>query len=236
MDARVVVLALTVVTLPVAADVRVQQEGGLLNVEASGAPVSEVLDRLARQTGMQVVYEGAPPRLPVTLSIARRTPAEAVFSLLEGLGLNYALRLDESGGRVLTLVMAGAAASTPAGAAPVPQRPELAKMPPPYPPPPSYPQEPSEDEYFDPQAGIIPPPPPQPPQEFTITPQQPEPQPQPEQQPAFSAPSLGSGFSSPFSSGGFSAPPIIGNTPPAPNNSPPPSPFPGEPPPDEKEP
>ena len=37
-----------------------------------------------------------------------------VFSVLDGLGLNYALRLDESGGRVHTLVMAGAASSSAA--------------------------------------------------------------------------------------------------------------------------
>jgi hypothetical protein len=238
MSARAFVLAFVLAAPPAAAEVRVQpQDGGLLSVEARGAPVSEVLDRLARQTGMQVVYEGAPPRLPVTLAIERRTPAEAVFSVLEGLGLNYVLRLDESSGRVLTLVMAGAAAAASPGA-PTPggraagSQPEQPHMPPPYPPPPSYPQE---DEYVDPNAGVIPPPPPQPPQEFTITPPQ-QLEPQPEQEPAFTQPSLGSGFSSPFSSGGFSSPPIFGNTPPPATSPAPPTPYPGEPPPDEKQP
>jgi hypothetical protein len=196
---------LTVVAPAALAEVRVQQAGELLSVQAQAAPVSEVLDRLSRHTGMQVVYEGVPPRVPVTLSIERRSVAEAVFSVLEGLGLNYALRLDESGGRVLTLVMAGAAgpgAAGPGAAAEAALRGHAAQ--PPYPQP-AYPQE-GEGEFDE---GVIPPPPPQPPQEFVVNPppQQPEPQPQAG---GFSQPSLGSGFSSPFSTGGFSTPSVFG--------------------------
>lgn len=224
---------------PAAADVRVQQVGEQLSVQATAAPVSEVLDRLARQTGMQVVYEGAPPRVPVTLSIERRTAAEAVFSVLEGLGLNYALRLDESGGRVMTLVMAGAAApATPGAASKADARRGVPPgQVPPYPPPPSYPQEAPTEEDLTEGTGVIPPPAPQPPQEFLVNPQH---QAQPEQAaPEPSAPpSLGAGFSSPSSSGGFSSPPVFGNTPFGPATSPPPPPqfVPETPPPEEKEP
>jgi hypothetical protein len=62
---------------------------------------------------MKVVYEGAPPRVLVNASIERRTAAQAVLSVLEGLGLNYAASLDATGTKVQMLMMSGAA---PAGA------------------------------------------------------------------------------------------------------------------------
>jgi hypothetical protein len=54
----------------------------------------------------------------LSLSLQGRTPAEAVFGVLEGLGLNYAFVLDASGNRIETLVLAGSsgAASRPATA------------------------------------------------------------------------------------------------------------------------
>ncbi len=216
-----------------AADVRVQQMGELISVHATAAPVNDVLDRLARQTGMQVLYEGAPPRLPVTLTIERRSVAEAVFSLLDGLGLNYALRLDEGGARVVTLVMTGGATPPSAGQSADPARGVHAGgAVPPYPPPPSYPQEGGEE--FD--DGVIPPPPPQPPQEFVVTPPvQQDQQPQQQAPQQFSPASLGSGFSSPFGGGGFSSPSVFG-TPTQGTPATPPPQFVPEPPPEEKEP
>jgi len=38
---------------------------GRVSVHVNAAPLSEVLDRLARQTGMKVVYDGPPPRAVV---------------------------------------------------------------------------------------------------------------------------------------------------------------------------
>ena len=90
-----------------------------MDLTATAAPLGDVLDRLARQTGMKVVYEGPAPRHPVTLSIQGRTPAEAVLSVLEGSGVNFALVGDATGAGVLSLLVAGAApASAPASAAP----------------------------------------------------------------------------------------------------------------------
>ncbi len=224
-----VVLALF--AAPAVAEVRVQQAGELISVQATAAPINDVLDRLARQTGMQIVYEGAPPRLPVTLAIERRSVAEAVFSLLDGLGLNYALRLDERGARVVTLVMAGAPAGAGTGHAADVARAGLSQgAVPPYPPPPSYPQE-GNEEYDE---GVIPPPPPQPPQEFVVAQPQPEQQQQP--QPQFTQPSLGSGFSSPFGGGGFSSPSVLGAPLQGTPATPPPQFAPEPPPPEEKEP
>jgi hypothetical protein len=96
-----------------AAEINVRVDGGRVDLSTNAAPVAEVLDRLSRQTGMKVVYEGAPPRQLVSVTLAGRTPAEAVVGLLEGLGLNYMLIGDASGARVQTLMMGGAAPAAP---------------------------------------------------------------------------------------------------------------------------
>ena len=54
-----------------------------LDVDGTTITRLQVLDRLARQTGMKVVYEGPAPRQLVTVSLKGRTPAEAVLSVLE---------------------------------------------------------------------------------------------------------------------------------------------------------
>ncbi len=118
-----VLLLTALVAAPAAAEVTVRVTpagpGAASQVEltARAAPLSEVLDRLARQIGMKVVYEGAAPRQLVTLSLQGRSPADTVLGLLEGQGLNYALFADPSGAGVQTLLVAGAAPSaTPAAA------------------------------------------------------------------------------------------------------------------------
>ena len=83
-----------------------------VELTARAAPLSEVLDRLGRQIGMKVVYEGASPRQLVTLSLQGRSPAETVLGLLEGQGLNFALVSDPTGLRVETLLVAGVAPSS----------------------------------------------------------------------------------------------------------------------------
>ena len=105
-----VVLALA--TAPAAAEVVVRVSGGHVDLTATAAPLADVLDRLARQTGMKVVYEGPAPRQLVTVSLHGRTPAETVLAVFEGLGINYALLADSTGTSVQTLVVAGAATAT----------------------------------------------------------------------------------------------------------------------------
>jgi hypothetical protein len=98
-------------------DTEVRKAGDKLDVRATAAPVSEVLDRIARETGMKVTYDGAPPRARVTVSLTGVTPAQAVLAVLEGQGLNYALRMDPKAVRIETLLMvagSGAGASVPA--------------------------------------------------------------------------------------------------------------------------
>ena len=99
-------------------DVRVSDER--VDVTATAAPLADVLDRLAAQIGMEIVYEGKAPRQRVTLALEGRSPAEAVQGILEGQGLNYALVADPSGRGVQTLLMAGPAGK---GASLAPARP-----------------------------------------------------------------------------------------------------------------
>ena len=84
-----------------------------MDVRATAAPLAEVLDRLARTTGMKIVQQGVTPTMLLSLSLQGRTPAEAVFGVLEGLGLNYAFVLDASGNRIETLVLAGSVGQPP---------------------------------------------------------------------------------------------------------------------------
>lgn len=98
-----------------AAEVRLQARGARLDLTATAAPLTDVLDRLARQLGMKVQYDGPAPRQLVTLTLRDRTPSEAVLSVLEGQGVNFALVWDPSGVQLQTLVIAGlAGTSTPA--------------------------------------------------------------------------------------------------------------------------
>jgi hypothetical protein len=158
-------VALSLLAAPAAAEVSVRvvpaSAGGAAQVElvARAAPLSEVLDRLGRQIGMKVVYEGGAPRQLVTLSLQGRTPAETVLALLEGQGLNYALAGDPTGAGAQTLLVTGTApasgtsASSPTGPKTLPasslRRPNT-------PPPGSGPdaiegeeEDPEEDEPFD---------------------------------------------------------------------------------------
>ena len=113
--AAALLLSLSALAAP-AAEVRVQPKGQRVDLTATAAPLADVLDRLARQLGMKVVYDGPAPRQLVTLTLKDRTPSEAVLSVLEGLGVNFALVWDETGTRVQTLMVAGSAPATTAAA------------------------------------------------------------------------------------------------------------------------
>jgi len=113
MTIRAALAALTALAIstPGMAAVDVRVSGQSVDVQASNAPLSEILDRLSRQIQMKVVYDGAPPRQAVTLDLRGRTPVEAVVAALEGQGVNYALSMDPTGTRVETLLVSGTAPS-----------------------------------------------------------------------------------------------------------------------------
>jgi len=115
-------LAAVLVARSVAAETEVRRVGDKLDVRAVAAPVSEVLDRIARETGMKVTYDGPPPRARLSVTLTGVTPAQAVLSVLEGQGLNYALRMDPRAVRVETLLMV--AGTGVAGSGPPPARPQ----------------------------------------------------------------------------------------------------------------
>jgi hypothetical protein len=122
-------LALTVLLLAapdLRAAVEVRVSGQRVDVQAVNAPLSEILDGLARELKVKIVYEGPPPRQLLSVDLKGRTPAEAFLSIVEGQGLSYALALDKTGRRVESVLMAGGnnAPSVKAGAPPPPSRPE----------------------------------------------------------------------------------------------------------------
>jgi len=122
------VLLLAAPDLRAAVEVRVS--GQSVDVQAVNAPLSEILDGLARELHVKIVYEGPPPRQLLSVDLKGRTPAEAFLAIVEGQGLAYAVALDPTGTRVETVLMAGGnnAPTTNAGPAPTgappPPRPE----------------------------------------------------------------------------------------------------------------
>lgn len=125
------------------AEVQARMNGTQVELEATAAPLSEILDRLARLTGMKLVFEGAAPRPLVTISVHGRSPTQTVLAVLEGLGINFALLSDESGVQVQKLLVTGAAPpSAPTARGPSPSLRGNRNMP--LPPEPA--EEPLEDE------------------------------------------------------------------------------------------
>ncbi len=88
-----------------------------MTIRARAVALKEILDRLATATGMKVVYEGAPPLSPVTISLENAPPPVAVLRLMEGLGLGYAFSEEPTGSGVRTLLLfdrgEAASAATP---------------------------------------------------------------------------------------------------------------------------
>jgi len=118
---RLIAVALALLVAPnVGAAVQVRLSGGRVDVMAQNAPLSEILEALARETKTKLVYEGAPPRQLMFVDLKDRTPAEALLSILDGQGVAFAVAFDPSGTRVLTLLMPAAGVAASAGPAPRP--------------------------------------------------------------------------------------------------------------------
>jgi hypothetical protein len=125
-----VLSVLLVVAAEAAGDLEVSAREGRVTVRARNAPLSEVLEKLAGVSGMKVVYDGTPPRVPVTTTIEGVEAQEAVIRIFDGLGLNYAFMLDPRGTGVATLFVAGPASpSSRAASHGTPARPPLRSAP-----------------------------------------------------------------------------------------------------------
>jgi hypothetical protein len=109
-------LALSLLAVRSQSDVDVTLRDNRVFVRTVRAPLAEILSRFAQATGAEVVYESARPRQLVSVVIEAATTAEAIARLLEGQGLNYAVRLDPTGKNVEMLVITGST-SPPAAAA-----------------------------------------------------------------------------------------------------------------------
>ena len=115
-----VVACLGALASPLAGEVEIRQSGDRVSLMAVSAPAAEILERLARQTGMRIVYDAQPPRQLITARLEQRTTAEAVLGIMEGLGLNYALVMDSAGTQVDQLLILGPVAAAPSTATAVP--------------------------------------------------------------------------------------------------------------------
>ena len=96
----------------VRSDTRVLLDRGRVSIHSQAAPLADILSRFAQATGTKVVYEAARPRQLVSVVIEAGSAAEAIAQLLEGQGLNYALRLDPTGTSVEMLIITGSASPT----------------------------------------------------------------------------------------------------------------------------
>ena len=118
------VMPLALFSLAAASDARaavdVRLTADRVSVRADAAPLSEVLDRLAKQLGMKLIYEGAPPRGLVSAALENRTPAQAVIGVLEGTGVDYLARMDRTSTRVDTLIISSSSGSAGAAAGATP--------------------------------------------------------------------------------------------------------------------
>ena len=113
------VLAMTMARpAPVGAEAVVRMAGDRVDVVARNVPLSDVLEQLAEQTGMNLVYDGPRPDENVTVSLLAMSPVAAVKELLHQRRVSYALTADPSG-RVRTLILTkcgGPVAAPPAAA------------------------------------------------------------------------------------------------------------------------
>ena len=127
-----ILVPLVVLTMPSSgsADLDIRAKDGQLTLRAHTVPLVEVLERLSRETGLKVVYEGRRPSALVTADIEGVSETEALSRLLEGLGVNYAFQADASGHRVELLIISDnsspgpsvASSGTPSRGRPFPER------------------------------------------------------------------------------------------------------------------
>jgi hypothetical protein len=90
------------------AGIHVESKGGRVSIHATGASIPDILEKLREETGMRVIYDGAPPDDQVELAVVDLTPVGAVVSLLEHRAIKYAMVLDASGAQVEVLLISTA--------------------------------------------------------------------------------------------------------------------------------
>jgi hypothetical protein len=104
------VLALTVALSFVArsaqpAPIQIQIRGERIDIRADNTPLVQILNGVAWEAKMKIVYDAPPPQDPVTVNIKNATFSQAITDLLNGHGLIYVAKMDAAGTRVDTLVL-----------------------------------------------------------------------------------------------------------------------------------
>jgi hypothetical protein len=79
---------------------------GRLTIRTIGTPLADVLQEVARKTGMQVVFETRPPRQLVSANIEGLPEEEAIARLFEGQSVSWAVQLAANRRRIERLVIA----------------------------------------------------------------------------------------------------------------------------------
>lgn len=94
-----------------------------VTIRAKAVSLTAILEVLSRKTGMEVLYEGAPPRLLVDAALEGVSEADVLTKLFEGSGVSYLFLTDAAGARVHKLVVrsTGPPASTSQASLPAPE-------------------------------------------------------------------------------------------------------------------
>jgi hypothetical protein len=98
-------------------DLEVRAKDGRVTVRVRAAPLVDVLERLSRETGLELVFEGRKPSQLVTVQFDQLPEAEALSQLLEGLGIDYAFYADPTGQHVKKLFVQGASTTAASSSA-----------------------------------------------------------------------------------------------------------------------
>jgi hypothetical protein len=79
--------------------------GERVDIRADNTPLVQILNGVAWEAKMKIVYDAPPPQDPVTVNIQNATLSQAITDLLIGHGLVYVAKMDAAGTRVDTLVL-----------------------------------------------------------------------------------------------------------------------------------
>jgi hypothetical protein len=99
-------LSALVLFAPQTPPLQVTASDGRVTIRATRVPLFEILQELARKTGMEVVYESALPRQPITATLENLPDEDAIAKLLEGVPLSWGVKLSANRQRVERLVLA----------------------------------------------------------------------------------------------------------------------------------
>jgi hypothetical protein len=87
------------------APIVIQIRGERVDIHADNTPLVQILNGVAWEAKMKIVYDAPPPQDPVTVNIQNATLSDAISDLLRGHGLIYVAKMDAAGTRVDTLVL-----------------------------------------------------------------------------------------------------------------------------------